>query len=56
MTRDEIRGFSKPFNCSDTPMNLHHLLKARHAAGKPVRVALIGAGIATIVVFGRFVG
>src|SRR6186997_672402 len=25
-------------------MNLHHLLKARHAAGKPVRVALIGAG------------
>jgi predicted homoserine dehydrogenase-like protein len=25
-------------------MNLSHLLKARHAAGKPVRVALIGAG------------
>ena len=25
-------------------MNLHHLLKARAAAGKPVRVALIGAG------------
>src|SRR6478672_6638677 len=25
-------------------MNLHHLLKARRAAGKPVRVALIGAG------------
>src|SRR5438552_11632332 len=25
-------------------MNLHHLLKARLAAGKPVRVALIGAG------------
>ena len=25
-------------------MNLHHLLHARHAAGKPVRVALIGAG------------
>jgi predicted homoserine dehydrogenase-like protein len=25
-------------------MNLHHLLQARHAAGKPVRVALIGAG------------
>jgi predicted homoserine dehydrogenase-like protein len=25
-------------------MNLHHLLNARHAAGKPVRVALIGAG------------
>jgi predicted homoserine dehydrogenase-like protein len=25
-------------------MNLHHLLDARHAAGKPVRVALIGAG------------
>ncbi|MBI5264055.1 MAG: Gfo/Idh/MocA family oxidoreductase [Bradyrhizobium sp.] len=25
-------------------MNLFHLLKARHAAGKPVRVALIGAG------------
>jgi predicted homoserine dehydrogenase-like protein len=25
-------------------MNLHHLLVARHAAGKPVRVALIGAG------------
>jgi predicted homoserine dehydrogenase-like protein len=29
----------------ETPaMNLHHLLQARHAAGKPVRVALIGAG------------
>src|SRR6201991_2772438 len=26
------------------PMNLHHLLAKRHAAGKPVRVALIGAG------------
>src|ERR1700755_883534 len=26
------------------PMNLHHLLQARQAAGKPVRVALIGAG------------
>src|SRR5258705_437021 len=25
-------------------MNLHHLLNARRAAGKPVRVALIGAG------------
>jgi len=25
-------------------MNLHSLLQARHAAGKPVRVALIGAG------------
>src|SRR6202790_4237712 len=25
-------------------MNLHHLLTARRAAGKPVRVALIGAG------------
>ncbi len=25
-------------------MNLFHLLKVRHAAGKPVRVALIGAG------------
>ena len=25
-------------------MNLHHLLQARVAAGKPVRVALIGAG------------
>ena len=25
-------------------MNLHHLLQARHAAGKPVRVALVGAG------------
>src|ERR1051325_8980579 len=25
-------------------MNLHHLLRARAAAGKPVRVALIGAG------------
>src|ERR1700704_908842 len=25
-------------------MNLYHLLQARHAAGKPVRVALIGAG------------
>jgi predicted homoserine dehydrogenase-like protein len=25
-------------------MNLHRLLNARHAAGKPVRVALIGAG------------
>src|SRR6266446_5620281 len=25
-------------------MNLHHLLSARHKAGKPVRVALIGAG------------
>src|SRR5436309_2363352 len=25
-------------------MNLHHLLQARAAAGKPVRVALIGAG------------
>jgi predicted homoserine dehydrogenase-like protein len=25
-------------------MNLHHLLQARHAAGKPIRVALIGAG------------
>ena len=26
-------------------MNLHHLLNARRAAGKPVRVALIGAGL-----------
>src|SRR3979409_275457 len=26
------------------PMTLSHLLNARHAAGKPVRVALIGAG------------
>jgi len=26
------------------PMNLFRLLQARHAAGKPVRVALIGAG------------
>ncbi len=25
-------------------MNLHHLLNARASAGKPVRVALIGAG------------
>jgi predicted homoserine dehydrogenase-like protein len=25
-------------------MNLHHLLQARRAAGKPIRVALIGAG------------
>ena len=25
-------------------MNLHHLLAVRHAANKPVRVALIGAG------------
>src|ERR1700725_23874 len=25
-------------------MNLHHLLNARRAAGKPVRVGLIGAG------------
>src|ERR1700722_4798810 len=25
-------------------MNLHHLLNARRAAGRPVRVALIGAG------------
>src|ERR1700736_1269716 len=25
-------------------MNLHHLLNARRAAGKPVRVMLIGAG------------
>jgi predicted homoserine dehydrogenase-like protein len=25
-------------------MNLYRLLQARHAAGKPVRVALIGAG------------
>jgi predicted homoserine dehydrogenase-like protein len=25
-------------------MNLHHLLASRHAAGKPVRVVLIGAG------------
>src|SRR5437764_483182 len=25
-------------------MNLHHLLNARRAAGKPIRVALIGAG------------
>ncbi len=25
-------------------MNLHHLLNVRRAAGKPVRVALIGAG------------
>ena len=28
----------------DTSMNLHRLLNARLAAGKPVRVALIGAG------------
>jgi predicted homoserine dehydrogenase-like protein len=27
-----------------TPMNLHRLLNARRSAGKPVRVALIGAG------------
>src|ERR1700754_5254274 len=26
------------------PMNLHHVLAKRQAAGKPVRVALIGAG------------
>src|SRR3546814_20744846 len=25
-------------------MNLHHLLQARAAAGRPVRIALIGAG------------
>ena len=25
-------------------MNLHRLLEARQAAGKPVRVALVGAG------------
>ena len=25
-------------------MNLHHLLNVRRASGKPVRVALIGAG------------
>src|SRR5580692_7830957 len=32
-------------NQPDHPsMNLHHLLNARLAAGKPVRVALIGAG------------
>jgi predicted homoserine dehydrogenase-like protein len=29
---------------SGFPMNLYHLLQARHKAGKPVRVALIGAG------------
>src|SRR5690349_24548132 len=28
----------------DFPMTLFHLLSARHKAGKPVRVALIGAG------------
>src|SRR6201997_5603509 len=28
----------------DSPMNLSHLLAARAAAGKPVNVALIGAG------------
>src|SRR3982751_4215859 len=27
-----------------SPMNLSRLLNARHAAGKPVRVALVGAG------------
>jgi predicted homoserine dehydrogenase-like protein len=32
---DDLDGF---------PMNLFRLLQARHAAGKPVRVALIGAG------------
>jgi predicted homoserine dehydrogenase-like protein len=36
-------------SCATTPsvtsiMNLHHLLKTRAAAGKPVRVVLIGAG------------
>src|SRR3954471_21905262 len=31
-------------HCQDIPMNLFHLLQARAAAGKPVRVALIGAG------------
>ena len=25
-------------------MNLHHMLQARAAAGKPLRVALLGAG------------
>src|SRR5215831_6764406 len=32
---DDVDGF---------PMNLFRLLQARHAAGQPVRVALIGAG------------
>src|ERR1700737_5005558 len=38
----------RPGHISSQPdppsMNLHHLLNARVAAGKPVRVALIGAG------------
>src|SRR6201986_4232184 len=29
---------------TERPMNLMHLLNARREAGKPVRVALIGAG------------
>jgi hypothetical protein len=42
---DEIETSRKQFYSLDTaPMNLHRLLNARHAAGKPVRVALIGAG------------
>src|SRR5690606_17364767 len=39
------RANSPPFHHWILPvMNLHHLLAARAAAGKPVRVALIGAG------------
>src|SRR5262245_47936892 len=34
----------KFFQSGFLPMNLFRLLQARHAAGKPVRVALIGAG------------
>ena len=40
----EARGTGLSWRINARIMNLHHLLDARRTAGKPVRVALIGAG------------
>src|ERR1700675_3570995 len=50
ISRFRVRAFGAPRNdrhqnpIGHTSMSLSHLLNARRAAGKPVRVALIGAG------------
>src|SRR5262249_34363335 len=41
--RTAMPGHDESFS-GTTIMNLYHLLQARQKAGKPVRVALIGAG------------
>src|SRR6202161_3919620 len=42
--RDTFHATPSTFDWINPAMNLSHLLNARRAAGKPVRVALIGAG------------